>query len=206
MIRSNVTMRGSGETVFAAYAGSSMDPTLREPEIIEVVPYEGRPLRIGDVALFLSPEAGRLVVHRIVRVTPAGVSTLGDNNTGEDRFLLQAKSIKGRVVAAWRGRKRRRIAGGYRGRWTGRWCRWRRALDRGVSSLLRPFYHALIRRGLIARWLPAGVRPRVVVFQARGRDRSRLLWGRHVIGRYDDRHGRWLVRRPCRLFVDERTL
>ncbi|MHB8837183.1 MAG: S26 family signal peptidase [Candidatus Methylomirabilia bacterium] len=191
---------------FAAYDGPSMNPTLREPEIMEVVPYDGRPLRIGDVALFLSPKAGRLVVHRIVRVTPAGVSTLGDNNTEEDNVLLQPKSIKGRVVAAWRGRKRRRIAGGYRGRWTGRWCRWWRAPDRGVSSLLRPLYHSLSRRGLIARWLPAGLRPRVVEFQARGRDRSRLLWGRHVIGRYDDRNRRWLIRRPFRLFVDERTL
>ena len=96
---------------FAAYAGPSMNPTLREPEIMEIMPYAGRPLRVGDVAFFLSPEADQPVVHRIVRVTPAGISTRGDNNTRADTFLLQSKDIKGQVVAAWRGQKRRNIAG-----------------------------------------------------------------------------------------------
>src|ERR1035437_1916387 len=97
---------------FAAYFGPSMNPTLREPEIVEVMPYDGRPLRVGDVAFFLPPEADQPVVHRIVRVTPAGISTLGDNNTREDAYILQPKSVKGRVVAAWRGQKQRKIAGG----------------------------------------------------------------------------------------------
>src|SRR5665647_1678306 len=118
---------------FAAYVGPSMNPTLREPEIIEIMPYDSRPLRVGDVAFFLSPEADQLVVHRVVRVTPAGISTIGDNNTQEDALLLQPKNIKGQVVAAWRGQKRRKITGGLRGRLTGRWLRWRNILGRGVS-------------------------------------------------------------------------
>ena len=199
-------MTTTGTRFFAAYTGPSMEPTLREPEMVEVAPYGGRPPRVGDVAFFLSPEAGRPVVHRIVRVNLAGVSTLGDNNSEEDAFLLQPGGVKGRVVAAWRDGKRRPIAGGLRGRLTGRWCGWRRVLDRGVSPLLHPLYHALSRRGLIARRLPARFRPRVVVFRSGGRDRVRLLWGRHVIGSYDDRNRRWLIRRPFRLFVDERSL
>jgi hypothetical protein len=183
-----------------------MNPTLREPEIMEIVPYDRRPLRVGDVAFFLSPETDQPVVHRIVRVTPAGISTLGDNNTREDAFLLRPESIQGRVVAAWRGQKRRKIAGGLRGRWSGRWLRWRSFLDRGVSPLLHPFYQALYHRGVIARVLPALFRPRVVVFHAQGRDKFQLLLGKRIIGRYDDRRRQWQIQRPFHLLVDGKTL
>jgi hypothetical protein len=191
---------------FAAYIGPSMNPTLREPEIMEIMPYDSRPLRVGDVAFFLSPEADRPVVHRIVRVTPAGISTRGDNNTQEDTFLLQPKDIKGRVVAAWRGQKRRKIAGGLQGRLTSRRLRWRRLLGRGVSPLLHPLYQALYHWGLIARLAPASFRPRVVVFHARGRDQFQLLLGQRIIGRYDDQRHQWQIQRPFRLFVDGRAL
>jgi hypothetical protein len=191
---------------FAAYVGPSMNPTLREPEIMEIMPYDSRPLRVGDVAFFLSPEADQLVVHRIVRVTPAGISTLGDNNTQEDAFLLQPERIKGQVVAAWRGQKRRKIAGGLRGQLTSRWLRWRRVLDRGVSPLLHPLYQALSHWGLIARLLPAPFRPRVVVFHAQGGDQFQLLLGQRIIGRYDDYRHQWQIQRPFHLFVGGRAL
>ncbi len=191
---------------FAAYVGPSMNPTLREPELMEIVPYDNRPYRVGDVVFFLSPENDQAIVHRIVRVTPEGMSTLGDNNTHEDAFLLHPNDIGGQVVAAWRGRKRREIAGGLQGRLTSRWFRWRRALDRGASHLLHPFYHALSRWGVIASLLPAPFRPRVVVFRARGQDQSRLLLGQHIIGRYDEQNLQWQIQRPFRLFVDERAL
>jgi len=191
---------------FAAYFGPSMNPTLREPEMMEIMPYDSRPFRVGDVAFFLAPKADQPVVHRIVRVTPAGISTLGDNNTQEDTLLLQPKDIKGQVVAAWRGQKRRKIPGGLQGQLTSRWLRWRRVPDRGVSHLLHPLYDALSHRGLIARLLPAPLRPRVVVFQTQGQDQFRLLLGQHIIGRYDDRKRQWQIQRPFRLFVDERVL
>jgi hypothetical protein len=202
----NTRTTGSGAMFFAVYVGPSMNPTLREPEIMEIVPYGSRVLRVGDVAYFLPPEADQPVVHRVVRVTPAGVSTLGDNNTHEDTFLLQPQRIRGQVVAAWCGQRRRTIAGGLRGRLTNRWLRWRRALARGASPLLHPLYQALSHRGLIARLLPAPFRPRVVVFRVRGRDQFQLLLGQRVIGRYDDQSHRWNIQRPFQLFVDRRAL
>jgi hypothetical protein len=196
----------AGGVFFAAYAGPSMNPTLREPEIMEVRPYDGRPLRSGDVAFFLPPGGARPVVHRIVRVTPAGISTLGDNNTRPDPLLLKPRSVQGRVIAAWRGQNRRKIAGGLRGRWTRRRLLWRRVLDRGLSRLLHPVYQGLSRRGWTARVLPASLRPRVVVFQVRGRDQLQLLLGRRIIGRYDEARHQWWIQRPFRLCVDERKL
>lgn len=195
-----------GTMFFAVYVGPSMNPTLREPEMMEIVPYGNRPLRVGDVVYCLPPQTDRPVVHRLVRVTPEGMSTLGDNNTQEDTFLLQPKDIQGQVVAVWRGQKRRQIAGGLQGQLTSRWLRWRRVPVNGVSRLLHPLYWALYRRGLIARLLPAPFRPRVVVFQIQGQDQVRLLWGQHVIGRFDDRKRHWRIQRPFRLFVEERVL
>lgn len=196
-----------GTMFFAAYVGPSMNPTLREPEMLEVVPYDSRPLRVGDVVFFVpSPEADQPVVHRVARVTPVGISTRGDNNAQEDTFLLQPEDIKGRVLAAWRGQKRREIAGGLQGRLTSRWLLCRRILGKGVSYLLYPLYYALSRWGFIARLLPAPLRPRVVVFQTQGQDQFRLLLGQHVIGRYDDQKRQWQIQRPFRLFVDKRAL
>ena len=183
-----------------------MNPTLREPEIMEIMPYNSRPLCVGDVAFFLSSETDQPVVHRVVRVSPAGISTLGDNNTQEDTFLLQPESIKGQVVAVYRGQKRRKISGGLQGRLTNRWLRWRHVLDRGVSPLLHPLYQALSHRGLIAWVLPAQFRPRVVVFCAQGRNQFQLLLGQRIIGRYDDRRHQWQIQRPFQLFVDGRVL
>jgi hypothetical protein len=199
--------RNSDATVFfAAYVGRSMNPTLRYPEVMEIKPCDGGALCAGDVAFFLPSEAGQPVVHRIIRVTPAGIFTRGDNNTMEDAGLLQPTDIKGQVVAVWRGRKRREIAGGVPGQLTSRWLRWRRVLDRGVSHLLHPIYYALSRRGWIARLLPAPFRPRVVVFETKANRQFRLLLGQHIIGRFDDQKRQWEIQRPFRVLVDERAL
>lgn len=191
---------------FAAYVGSSMHPTLCEPEIMEVMPYERRRLRVGDVAFFLPPESVQPVVHRIVRVTPTGISTLGDNNTHEDEFVLQPENIKGRVVAAWRGQKRRKIVGGLHGQLTGRWLRGLHVLFRGASPVLHPLYRALFHWGLIARMMPVRFQPKVVVFRVQGQDQFQLMLGRRIIGRYDDGKQQWQIRRPYHLFVDGRAL
>jgi hypothetical protein len=183
-----------------------MNPTLHEPEIIEIMPYGSSPLQVGDVAYFFSPETDRLVIHRIVRVTREGISTLGDNNACKDAFLLKPKNIKGQVVAAWQGQKRRKIAGGLRGKLAGSWLHWQHALDQGISSWLHPLYQALSNRDLITRILSASLRPQVVVFNARGQNQFRILLGQRIIGQYDDVRQRWQIRRPFRLLVNERTL
>ncbi|MBN1978387.1 MAG: hypothetical protein JW918_13400, partial [Anaerolineae bacterium] len=123
--------RRPGAPLFFAHRGSSMNPTLHESDLLEIVPCGGdfpsprvgeggrggiRSARVGDVIALAPPEADHLVVHRVVRVTPEGVCTRGDNNAGEDGWRLGPERVIGRVVAAWRGRRRRRIFGGWAGR------------------------------------------------------------------------------------------
>ncbi|MBU0493861.1 MAG: S26 family signal peptidase, partial [Chloroflexi bacterium] len=188
------------------YTGPSMNPTLAEPDLLEVVAYGERPVQPGDVVYFQPPEGGREVVHRVARVTPSGVYTRGDNNPQEDPYLLQPADIIGQVVAAQRGVTRRRIAGGRRGVLRGVACRPRRMVNRGVSRLLHSAYRALADIGLFRRLLPTGLRPRVFAFQARNQTFLKLLMGRRVVGQYDTRENEWRIRRPFRLLVDEASL
>ena len=72
--------------------------------------------------------------------------------------------------------------------------------------MMRPLYRVLSSTGGLARLLPASFGPRVVVFRENGKDRFRLLMGRRVIGRFEEKENLWRIRSPYRLMVDVRTL
>jgi signal peptidase I len=188
------------------YTGPSMNPTLTEPDLLEVVPYHGQPVQPGDVVYFQPPEGDREVVHRVVALTTAGIQTRGDNSPRNDPYLLQSSDIIGRVVAAHRGRRRRRIAGGQRGVLVGYRSRLWHLVNRGVSRLLHNTYRTLARAGRFGRWLPAKLRPRIFVFRTPNLTYAKLLMAGRVIGQYDALTELWHIRRPFRLFVDEASL
>jgi hypothetical protein len=195
-----------GAPLFFAHWGSSMNPTLHESDLLEIVPYGGRVMQVGDVIVVAPPGGDHLVVHRVVRVVPEGICTRGDNNAGDDGWRLEPDRVIGRVAAAWRGRRRRRIAGGWSGRLWAFLVRCRRALGRAVSTLLRPIYHGLARSGIVRRLAPGFLRPRVVAFQAGEQQRLRLMLGRRIVGEYMPSWRKWRFRRPFRLLVDEAAL
>ena len=76
--------RGDSPYLFA-HRGTSMNPTLSERDLLEIVPYGERPVRAGDVLFFLSPLGDKHVVHRAVCVTSKGIQTHGDNNRQRDK-------------------------------------------------------------------------------------------------------------------------
>jgi hypothetical protein len=163
-------------------------------------------VQVGDVIALAPPDADHLVVHRVVRVTAEGVCTCGDNNANEDGWCLGLERVIGRVVAAWRGRRRRRIVGGWPGRLWAYALRWRRILGLAASTLLRPAYHGLARTGIVRRLLPAFLRPRVVAFRVGEGRRLRLMLGRRIVGEYVPAWRKWRFRRQFRLLVDEAAL
>jgi hypothetical protein len=198
--------RRPGAPLFFAHRGSSMHPTLHESDLLEIVSCGDGKAQVGDVIAVAPPDADHLVVHRVVRATPEGVCTWGDNNAGADGWCLGPERVIGRVVAAWRGRRRRRILGGGAGRLWGYAVRGRRVLGRAVLGLLHPIYHVLARAGIVRRLVPNSFEPRVVVFRAGGQQRLRLLLGQRVVGEYVPAWGKWRFRRPFRLLVDEAAL
>ena len=183
-----------------------MNPTLVEPELIEIEPYYNRPVYVGDVVFFTSPGEQALIVHRVVRLTAAGIRTRGDHNAWDDAELLQAADIHGRVVAAWRGQRRRVIAGGRVGWLWAQRLRLRRFAYGLIARSLRRPYHALAGRGFIRTLAAPWFKPQVIAFSGRGRYTLQLWWGQRLIGNYDAQARQWRIRHPYRLWVDAAAL
>jgi len=195
--------------------GSSMNPTLQEPDLLEVKPYGTERVRRGDVVCFKLPETGKTVVHRVMSVggrgtgdggPEDGIRTRGDNNAAVDPWVLQAGDIIGRVKAAQRGARRRVVHGGWRGPMVLRCARLGRSIRRSAGLLPHTLYCFLAGLGPFDRLLPRSLRPRLVRFGTLRWVFPKLLVGRQTVGHYDHRLKQWHIRRPFRLFVDEQTL
>jgi signal peptidase I len=88
--------------------GFSMSPFIRHGDIITVAPSPSR-FRSGDVIAFMSPETGKLTVHRIIRLsTHRGDLIKGDNTPAPDGRVEQS-AIIGRVVRVEHRGKRVRL-------------------------------------------------------------------------------------------------
>jgi signal peptidase I len=193
----------SGTVSFCIHAGASMNPTLYEPDLLEIVHYDEQAVRTGDVIVFRSPEEDHLIVHRVVSITSEGVRTRGDNNANNDPWLLQPTNITGRVAAAWRGQKRRRIIEGRTGWLVAHLTRWSHIPVRYLFlPLLRPIYRFLLRLGVVYCLWPNWYSPRIVLFQKNGHSHLRLLLGKRVVGWYNVRQCQWHIKHPFRLFVN----
>ncbi|MBN2357883.1 MAG: S26 family signal peptidase [Deltaproteobacteria bacterium] len=191
----------AADLLWCAHIGTSMNPTLAAQDLLEVAPYRDRAVRSGDVILFRAPDAGPLMVHRVLAAGQGAVVTQGDNNRRPDPWPVTREQILGRVVAAWRGDRRRAIAGGNAGEAVGMAMRALNRLDRLARPWLHPLYRGLADLDLLRRLLPARLAPRVIRYRTPGPRREQLLVGQRVIGRFDAAGGSWIIRRPFRLWV-----
>ena len=186
--------------------GTSMIPTLYEPDLLEIRPYGRARVCPGDVVCFKSPATGKMVVHRVVAAGSDGIRTRGDNNPADDDWVLRAGDIAGRVSAAQRGARRRAVHGGWRGPFVLRFARVGRRIRSSTGAIPHALYDFFSRLGVFGRMLPASLRPRPVCFDTRYRAFLKLLMGMQTVGHYDFRRKKWHIRRPFRLFVDERAI
>jgi signal peptidase len=202
------------------YAGPSMNPTLREPDLLWVEPYGNRSVRVGDVVCYWSSEEKVNIVHRVISVghrsrgsgrllkagPKDGIRTRGDNNLWPDAGVIATEDLLGQVVSAQRGSRLRPIPGG----WTGRTVAWRvrlgKAVWRTVVHVVSGAYQRLARGGPFDFVLPRDLKPRPVRFSGQKTTSFKLLMGSRTIGHYNHRYNRWCIRRPFRLFVDEQSL
>ncbi|MCP5052175.1 MAG: SynChlorMet cassette protein ScmC [bacterium] len=200
-------LQPENQTLQIVYSGPSMNPTLREPDLLSVESYEGRPIKCGDVIYFKSPENDHNVVHRVIGIASKGICTRGDNNAVEDPYILQPDDVTGRVSEARRRTRPRRIAGGYRGVLIGYYNnRIRRIFILIVLRLLHGLYEDLANAGLFRKLLPFKFRPRVYVFKSGKSSFFKLLMGKRVIGNYNEKRQQWLIKRPYRLFINKAEL
>ncbi len=186
------------------YTGTSMNPLMREGDVVEICPYEGQEIRLGDVVAFAHPEKPEKVIHRVVAVGPSGVQTRGDNTPAADDWILQPADLLGRVVAIRRQGRRLPVprevpASLYV-------LKGRRWLDRAVSRLLHPVYDRLARSGLFQAVLGSWLKPELICLPMEAGPEWQLWLGKLLIGRKRPHQPYWTIRRPFRLFVDEAAL
>jgi len=192
--------------LFAAHRGTSMNPTLSEDDILEVRPYRDGSVSKGDVIYFTAPEDGSHVVHRVISTSGERISTKGDNCRYEDPWLLAEADIKGRVTAAWRGRERRKVAGGMPGLVTVHVLHLWRSAVRLYSIPLRPLYRLVVKSRLLHNLVPKKLRPHVLAFESNGRRYKKLIAGGHVIGSCDHVTQGWKIGPFFRPFIYEEDL
>jgi hypothetical protein len=186
------------------YSGLSMNPLLQPGDILRVVPYEEREIRRGDVVVFPEPRSRMTMVHRVLAVNPAGVTTKGDNNSTMDDWILQPSDILGRVATIRRAGRilplpREKPAALYLLK-ARQWC------DRVVSRLFHPVYHWLAQSGLFQGRLTTWMKPRLLCFPRSEGPEWQLWLGRLLIGQKMPHQSFWTIRRPFRLFLDEASL
>ncbi len=186
-----------------AFSGCSMKPTLVDGDLVEVLPYDQRTIQVGDIIYYQLPAATKAIIHRVIRITPAGVIARGDHNPFDDAAPIPSEFIFGQVIAVWRGSRRRKIAGGRRGMISYRFHQIILACESAIVPILKPFYQLLVRREVIARCLPQKFRPKVIEFGDSKETRLRLIWWQRVIGEYDFHQRRWNIDRPFRLLFSE---
>ena len=146
------------------YIGSSMNPTLKPGDRLDIVSHHWQAFRRGDVVVFISPTDKCKAVHRVILVDSNGLRTRGDNCNRIDPWVLSPDQIVGRVISVQRGNRRRRVLGGYWGRIFAGTIRALRMIDSHASVLLGPVHDRLARSGILRRWVPVSMKPRVISY------------------------------------------
>lgn len=193
-----------GLRFYSVYMGTSMNPVLREPELMEVIKVPANKLRKGDVILFRSPEKAINVVHRVIAINEDIFRTQGDNSLVPDSYTVDSHMILGRVVAAYRGQRRRVICGGLAGQFISMLCRIRKKILIRAGSELSLVYNSASKfvSPVIFSFLPKTWLPRVVSYPPHVACRYQLFIGKKLIGRLDASRGEWLIIPPYKLLVD----
>lgn len=191
------------------YKGPSMNPTLRNADLLCIVPYDKKRVRLGDVIVFVPPNSKNSVTHRVVSITSKGIRTLGDNNNEADPYFLHDENIIGRVIYAQRNNKKIKIYGGFIGRIFGYKTRALRLLKISLRKrlyLLRPIYHYFIKKGILGKIFSLQNKMKVVSFNRSEGIEMQLFLRNRVIGRRLPNRAHWYIYPPFRLFITDSYL
>jgi len=199
--------RISPPTTMIVYRGRSMNPTLREPDVLDIIPRNISALRRGDVIAFRPKKLDLIVIHRVVDVSETGIRTKGDRWNGADRHVVQAEEVLGLVQSAWRGNRSRLIVGGRAGRIRARLLQARRIIDKPFVSMIKYFAKYIQFEGILAKLWPEKRRLSVAVFGNDERIVLRLILDRRAIGWLDARRAeQWRIAPLFRPFIDLQLL
>jgi signal peptidase I len=186
-----------------SYAGPSMNPTLKVPDTLKIIPYhDPSEIEIGDVIIFKSPSKDINIVHRVVSISADGIRTRGDNNSKIDQFIIKFENISGKVISARKGKRDRVIWNGQAGQVYCLAIRGYHLIIRLLRKLGHLPYLLLARTHIFCKFLPVEKEAKVVMFT----NSKQLIWNGRRIGIFMPRKGKWHIYPPYRLFINEDKL
>jgi hypothetical protein len=183
------------------YVGSSMNPLLRNLDMLFYSPYGGKDIKPGDVVVINAP-AGKTVIHRVVSASENGITTMGDNTSSLDSWILKPEQIEGKVVYAIRDTKQFAVHGGLMGRICVEPIRFSNRIARFLCNAARPNV-AFPASGSIEKLITP--RLKILMFQKPGGIELQLVCWKYAIGKRKSGE-RWRIRMPFRLFLREERI
>lgn len=205
-IAPNLQKKVDDSLKYIIYRGSSMNPLLKDRDIVQVCPYNGKKVRRGDVIVFFSTEEAKKIIHRIISFNMKGIKTRGDNNRDVDPWILKHDDIVGQVIYVQKGNRERRVFGGPTGILSAHIGRAINMIYSGISFLLKPIYSWLSQTDTLRKLMPFLVKTKIVTFKRPSGTELQLLMGRYVIGKLPSGKDQWQIWRPFHLFVNETSL
>lgn len=140
------------------YSGNSMRGTLKSKDILEIQPVCQEQINVGDIIAFHphgSMNQSTPLVHRVIKITPEGWITRGDNNQAIDPETVPPKNLIGRVVSMERRGKVLSLRGGWVGKCRAQFITAKKGIMKIPNSFLRLPYQWLRKNGLIPKiWQP----------------------------------------------------
>lgn len=189
------------------YLGLSMNPTLKDLDIVEFVPYKDREIKRGDIVVIQPPDEGDTkVIHRIVMVQGQAIITQGDNNLERDREHRVPSAILGYVTSVRRRNQHLKIQQGMVGYIRFLWIHSQKKLHADLLRSLRYPYQWLYSSESVIRVFSRFLNYRTVVYDGSEKSEIQLFIGPFQIGRL--RHGStsWEIMPPFRLMIDPSLL
>lgn len=129
----------------------------------------------------------------------------GDNNNKVDPWILTPDDIIGRVVSVKRKYRVFPVSGGLRGRVYGFFILRYNMLIRKAPGILHSIYHFVSNTGIFRKLLPLS-NTQILSFKRPNGAELQLVMGKRIIARRLPGSEQWQIRRPFRLFIDEKTL
>lgn len=182
-----------------------MYPTLKSGDVLEIVPYERRGIKTGDIILFQLPELNDSIVHRVVHINSKGIITKGDNNNFVDKWVLTPRYIRGYVGSVKRKQKTFKVKNGFYGRITGKWRHIVKKYKSEIFELLRIPYYYLSDTGIFDKVILL-INPRILTFKSGSSVKLQIMIGNFIVGRQIPGRNEWLIRRPFRLVFNDKYL
>ena len=206
-IEKHLPVKDDQKEVYNIYRGPSMLPTFFEPELLTILPYNGKEEpKKGDVICYRVDCKDENIVHRVIAVCESGIQTKGDNNAWNDDYTVDKTAIIGRVISARKGNGTRTIYGGLTGILQMHLRKCYIKADQLIAKLLQNSYHYLVSSGIFIKLKPKHMIFKVAVFERYSQKYPKLVLNGRTVGTYDYLEMNWRINRLYRLFVDVKYL